>query len=110
VLMALLLVASALVGERINVLDCWHGLNSGEVVYRLFLAFYGLVFPAYVWLCMIPGRGRVAPTRRQWVVWGVSVVVAAPMFWMGFIERKMIWLLPGLAVALLARLLVPGAK
>jgi hypothetical protein len=29
------------------------------------------------------------------------------MFWMGFIAQQMIWLLPGLGVVLLARLLIP---
>ena len=88
----------------------WRGLNSGELIYRLFMAFYGLVFPAYVWLCMIPGRGRVAPDRKQIMVWLVSISVAAPAFWMGFIERRMIWLLPGLGVVLLARLLIQSRK
>jgi hypothetical protein len=84
--------------------------HGGETVYRVFMAFYGLVFPAYVWLCMIPGRGRVTPNRRQLLVWAGAVIVAAPMFWMGFIEGKMIWLLPGLGVVLLARVLVPSSR
>jgi hypothetical protein len=33
--------------------------------------------------------------------------VAAPMYWMGFIENRMIWLLPGLAVVMLSRYTVP---
>ena len=32
-------------------------LASDELVYRMFMGFYGLIFPAYVWLCLIPGRG-----------------------------------------------------
>ena len=32
------------------------------MIYRLFMAFYGLVFPAYVWLCMLPTReGETGP-------------------------------------------------
>jgi hypothetical protein len=85
-------------------------LSLFELIYRLFMAFYGLIFPAYVWLCMIPGRGRVAPDKRQWIVLAVACAVAAPMYWMGFIERKMVWLLPGLAVVLLARLLIPAVR
>jgi len=85
-------------------------VQSDEVVYRIFMGCYGLVFPAYVWLCMIPGHGRAAPTRRQWTVWAVAVLAATPMFWMGFVQGKMVWLLPGLGVVLLARLLVPRAK
>jgi hypothetical protein len=34
------------------------------------------------------------------------VLVASPMFWMGFIERRMFWLLPGLTIILVARLAV----
>jgi len=84
-----------------------HVRDGGEVMYRLFMGFYGLVFPAYVWLCMIPGRGRVAPSERQWIIFTISVLLAAPMFFMGFILGRMLWLLPGLAVVLLARLFVP---
>ena len=35
-----------------------------------------------------------------------AVLVAAPMFWKGFIDDRMVWLLPGLGVVLLARLLL----
>ena len=76
-------------------------------MYRILLGCYGLVFPAYVWLCMIPGRGRAKPQARQLVVFSIAVVLATPTFWMGFIEGKMIWLLPGLGVVLLARLFIP---
>lgn len=82
------------------------GLTRGEIVYRLFLAFYGLVFPAYAWLCMIPARGATAPTRRQIRVFVLALLIAGPMFWMGFIERHMIWLGPGVGVVLLLRLLL----
>src|SRR5262249_49593942 len=84
------------------------GISLGEEIYRLFMSFYGLIFPAYVWLCMIPGRGRVAPTRWQWGVLAVSVVLAAPFYWIGFIERRMIWVLPGLGIVLAARALIRG--
>jgi hypothetical protein len=84
------------------------GLSTGELIYRLFMAFYGLVFPAYVWLCMIPTRdGHAGPRRDKVRVWLFSVGVAAPMFWMGFIERQTWWLAPGLGVVLLARVFLP---
>ncbi|MEX2217497.1 MAG: hypothetical protein WD749_01950 [Phycisphaerales bacterium] len=91
------------------------GLTGGEVLYRLFMAFYGLVFPAYVWVCVIPARGgseeAAGPTARSLVLWGAAVAVAAPMFWMGFVEREAWWLGPGLGAVLLARvpLMVGGA-
>ncbi|MEZ6243817.1 MAG: hypothetical protein R3B57_12335 [Phycisphaerales bacterium] len=82
--------------------------TAGEVVYRCFMAFYGLAFPAYVWLVMIPGRNADAPGvfRRAVRVWAMSIGIAAPMFWMGFIGGQELWLAPGLGVVLLARLLV----
>lgn len=82
-------------------------LAGDELVYRIFMGFYGLVFPAYVWLCMIPGRGRLKPTRWQLAVFGSAVLVALPMFWMGFILQRLTWLLPGVGVVLLAGLLIP---
>jgi hypothetical protein len=84
------------------------GLSASEIAYRLFMAFYGLVFPAYVWLCMIPTRdGHSGPSRGKVLIWAIAVAVAAPMFWMGFIERQTWWLAPGLGVVLLARLVLP---
>jgi len=44
------------------------------------------------------------------LVFIVAVGIALPMFWMGFILQKMIWLIPGLSVVLLARLLIPAQK
>ncbi len=89
------------------------GLVCGEVVYRCFMSFYGLVFPAYVWLCMIPSRdghsgidGAIG--RRKLVVLLGACALAAPCYWMGFIERAEWWLAPGLGVVLVARLLVRG--
>ena len=86
-----------------------------ELSYRCFMSFYGLVFPAYVWICMIPTRdghsGIDGPRgRRRLMVLSVAVLIAAPCFWMGFIERQEWWLAPGLGVVLLARLLVRGSK
>lgn len=91
------------------------GLELGEIVYRLFMSFYGLMFPAYVWLCMVPtrdGHSSIAGPigRRRLIVWAGAVALAAPAFWMGFIERREWWLGPGLAVVLLARLLIPGGR
>lgn len=95
------------VGSVGNFVPDYHGLAFNEVVYRIFMAFYGLVFPAYVWLCMIPTwRSPRPPTRREIAVWLGACAVAAPAYWMGFIERREWWLVPGLAVVLLARLLV----
>ena len=83
-------------------------MTAGETTYRLFMGFYGLVFPAYVWLCMLPTRKNPQPpARRQIFVFAAAVILAAPAFWAGFIGGKMMWLVPGLAVILLSRLLIP---
>jgi hypothetical protein len=88
-------------------------LNSSEVIYRVFMAFYGLVFPAYVWLFIVPSlraRRPVAarpPRTATLIFFGAVVVLAAPSFWMGFVEGRMLWLLPGLTLVMLSRLLLP---
>ncbi|HEX5241670.1 MAG TPA: hypothetical protein VFW23_00300 [Tepidisphaeraceae bacterium] len=81
----------------------------GERVYRFFMAFYGLIFPAYVWLCMIPTRdGDAGPNHRKLIVLGVTILMVAPLFYLGFIEDRMIWLVPGLVLLLLSRAFLPG--
>ena len=98
--------AAGIFAERL----AYTGLSRGEIVYRLFLAFYGLVFPAYVWLCMLPARDGPQLNRRKLVVFGLTLAVAGPMFWLGFIDRLMVWLVPGVGIVLLARLLVGGPR
>jgi len=34
-------------------------------------------------------------------------VLAAPMFWVGFVEGRMVWLVPGMGLVMLSRLLLP---
>jgi uncharacterized membrane protein YiaA len=85
-----------------------HSLIADEFIYRLFMAAYGLVFPAYVWLCILPSwRDPQSPPRRAIVVFTIVVIVAAPMFWMAFIASHMVWLVPGLLVILAGRFLLP---
>jgi hypothetical protein len=91
----------------------YHGLATTEMIYRLFLAFYGLVFPAYVWL-FVPRRmrgaaaaGPGAPSRGQLLFFAAVVVLAAPLYWMSFVEGRMRWALPGLLLVLFARFLLP---
>ncbi len=82
-------------------------MAADEVIYRFFLSFYGLGFPAYVWLCMIPTRdGHSGPRRDKMLALAGAVGLAAPFFYMGFIERQTAYLGPGLLIVLLARLVV----
>jgi hypothetical protein len=92
----------------------YHGLSTGEVIYRLFLAFYGLVFPAYVWLFVVPrrlrggGRGATAgPSRGQVIFFLAVLVLAGPLFWVSFIEGRMAWAVPGVLLVLVSRYLLP---
>ena len=80
-------------------------MSNGELIYRIFLGFYGLVFPAYVWICMI-GSSERTPDRNRLIAFAVAVMLALPFFYLGFIQGWMIWLLPGLAIVLLARVAV----
>jgi hypothetical protein len=83
------------------------GHDFGEVVYWCFLGFYGLVFPGYLWLHGFPGTaGGATPTTRTMGLLGAVVVIAFPMYWMGFVNGRPVWLLPGVAVLLAARLVV----
>jgi hypothetical protein len=100
--LGLLIGAFILVGRDVT----YHGISGAELTYRLFMAFYGLAFPAYVWICMAPTRGLPEVPRRAMTTFILATLIAAPMYWMGFIERRTIWLLPGVAIVLLAQLLV----
>ncbi len=72
--------------------------EKGEMIYRIFMGFYALVFPAYVWICVIPGV-----SRRTIQIWAVVVLLAAPMFALALVGGKMIWLAPALLLILIAR-------
>jgi hypothetical protein len=83
-----------------------HQMRAGEVAYRLFMSFYGLLAPAYVWLCVHPGRGFMKPHRRELQMFGVAVVLATPFYWMGFIHGPMQWVVPGVLIIVGARFLL----
>lgn len=104
--LAILLVSIAAAIAVIPPRRIW-GLDVAEIGYRLFMGFYGLVFPAYVWLCMIPARkGSAPPSRSMLTVFWLAVVLAAPFYAIGFLGQKMIWLIPGVVVVLAARVWV----
>jgi len=103
----LFLQFALVLGLGANLLPPYHGMDAGELIYRLFMAFYGLIFPAYVWICMLHRRGgeaRATPAKLRAMC--LAVLVAAPMYWLGFVEGRMIWLAPGVMVVVAARYLV----
>lgn len=76
-----------------------------ETIYRLFMSFYGLVFPAYVWICMLPTlRAPAKPTRPQLLACALAIALAAPFYWLGFIELKYWALAPGVMIPLIVGL------
>lgn len=74
------------------------GYSARRLVYELFMSFYALVFPAYVWIVVIE-RGLPRGTRLTLYV--IALVLASPCLWLGYIEQHYIWLLPGVAIPLL---------
>ena len=103
------------VGIGLKVYLGFRGLDDlllpGQIYYRMFMSFYGLLFPAYVWICMLPLPGRPAPgpTRRSLTVLAVALALATPMYWLGFLVDRWGWILIGVAVLLAARAFVPPA-
>jgi hypothetical protein len=106
---AFLFTACGILGCSLTVcarLSHYEPFIGGEFVYRLLLAWYGLIFPAYVWICMLPGLGIRQPTTRQWIVLTIAVLAVVPAFWMAFIEQHMQWIVVGVGIPLLARLFI----
>ncbi len=101
-------VAPALIGLALGVLATqpWMpglaGMDSPEVGYRAFLGLYGLVFPA--WLILTIGN-RPPLSKRTLTALAITCAVALPFFTYGFIWLHEVWLIPGVTIVLLGRLL-----
>ena len=84
---------------------------AGELLYRLFMSFYGLIFPAYAWICMLPSwRNPIRPTQRSIIVFAIAVSLAAPLYAVAFLGQRMPWAMVGVVIVLLARFAVPGRR
>lgn len=89
----------------------WAGqLTLGELAYRSFMVFYGLLFPAYALICMVPQPRMMGVTKQRLVVLLVTVAAASPFYWMGFIERRFEWLIAGVGIVLCGWAFRPPAK
>lgn len=83
------------------------GLAVGEIVYRIFLSFYGLIAPAYVlsskWL-RTPTRvgSDQSPQGSAWKTTFLIVGVALPFYWLAFVERQMWFAIIGVALVVAA--------
>lgn len=86
--------------------------GNGQTMYELFLSPYALVFPAYVWIVMVPHKRLTrgadwASTRiARLVVFGIAVILASPVLWMASVGEPKRWALApiGVAVVLVAPL------
>ena len=92
-LLALLLIAPvafALLGQPHAATAS--GLSAGEWGYRLFITVYGVFFPGYVLLCMLPTFTPRSDAFRLQVFW-IAAVLGAPLCVMGLVTGPMAWLL-----------------
>jgi hypothetical protein len=85
------------------------GLEIGELIYRLFMGFYGLVFPAYVGLCML-GSPVNAPSKSLIRGLWITVVLACPFYFLGFVQGRMMWLIGGILILLISRGMISLAR
>ena len=98
-ILLLLALAAGLTGFLAAQLPSYAGLTGGEIIYRIFMSAYGLVFPAYV-LYRVVMKKKIG-LMTLWIM----IALASPMFWMGFIERQPLWLIPGMGLILLGALI-----
>lgn len=102
--LAVVLVMAGIIGILAPGLPAYRGLLGGEIGYRLFMSAYGLIFPAYMLYRVIDRRKTsIGGQRTMWV----AIALAAPFFWMGFIERQAFWLFPGMALIICLAIIQP---
>jgi hypothetical protein len=82
------------------------GVDGGEGCYWLFMGFYAIAFPAYVWLFMLSRR----PIKHPLPALIVTSVICAALLWIGIIHRQMFLLVPAVAILIASRWLVPKRK
>lgn len=77
--------------------------GTGTDMYVRFLVFYGLIFPAYVFLFMNPLK-PLPIAGRSMVAAGIVVVLAMPLYELGFIHNHTWLLVPPLIALCVMRL------
>jgi hypothetical protein len=84
-------------------------MSFGHSAYRLFLTFYGLVFPAYILICLVPIRlrdGKLStnptPTKCWWAL--VAIALAGLPMYQAILNKDMWFAAIGAGVVLCARI------
>lgn len=80
-------------------------MGGNETIYRCFLSFYGLVFPAYVWVCAWPIGEAGRPRAGRLTLLGLAVAAATPFYWWGFLDHKTPMLWYGVGIVIVAGLI-----
>ncbi len=65
--------------------------------YELLISAYALPFPAYVWIVCVWAK---RPTRRSLTVCAIAIVLAGPLFWIGYLGDRWEFVPLGVAVVL----------
>jgi hypothetical protein len=94
-----LCVAAVLALIVISVPRGLKGIELDEAIYRAFLIFYGVVFPAYMLMHVVPTRGSVNQGIRDCGLI-LAILVAFPLAWVGFVEKQN-WFMVGAGSAIL---------
>ncbi len=75
------------------------GYPYTRLAYELFMSLYGLVFPAYVWIVVVP---RSLERHRAVIAWFAAILPAGVCFWLGYVQQHYAWLIPGVMFPLVA--------
>lgn len=62
------------------------GYDASRFWYELVISAYGLVFPAYMYICVVPHVTlRAVRQKTRVLLWAGAVIAAMPLFFLGFI-------------------------
>jgi len=103
-LLFLIILIAGVLGLGVMKLPEYADLTGGEIVYRSFMGFYGLLFPTFIAYRLIRAKSegeRISPASA-WI----AIAVAMPMFWMGFMQRENLWLVHGMGVVALGAMVL----
>lgn len=80
-------------------------MSMAELIYRGFMAFYGVVFPAYILIAAWPFNRNVSPlvpNSTQWIAWIILSIAGCAFAWLAFVEGKPRFVLAWAGIMILA--------